>query len=314
MLTPVFRMKPAAFIDRFVVGTDSRIEASANAWVKETVGTINDGSSEMMIRNAYATGLKVWVPSDEMEQTPRRYFYGPDITGHMALDKDERLVLVTGEKRTVYMSQAACYDADAHYALLRGRRIWVGKITGFALATGLVSFRGSPVDPLDLVKLVSDDPVTEGGKDFYIVDTSHPSTSLLGRKPHGYTYLNARPDDTYPESRYEHVSTSATSQTETDSHLDSRESGESGEFASSAGPSGSTSVSDYETAHVTDYDSEDAHELFDSESDSNDSEFERLLATAPPPQRTQRTPLIYPPLKPPRRLRTRRASKRRSRR
>ena len=173
---------------------------------------------------------------------------------------------------------------------------------------------GSPVDQLDLVKLVSDDPVTEDGKDFYIVDTSHPSTSLLGRKPHGYTYLNARPDDTYPESRYEHVSTAATSQTETDSHLDSRESGESGEFASSAGPSGSTSVSDYETAHVTDYDSEDAHELFDSESDSNDSEFERLLATAPPPQRTQRTPLIYPPLKPPRRLRTRQASKRRSRR
>ena len=51
-----------AFIDRFLVGADRPLEAGANAWVKETVGR-----RETMVQNAYATGLKVWVPNDEME-------------------------------------------------------------------------------------------------------------------------------------------------------------------------------------------------------------------------------------------------------
>ena len=57
-----------------------------------------------MVQNAYATGLKVWVPNDEMEPSPKRYFYGTGLTGHMALDKDGRFVLVNDDERRVYMS------------------------------------------------------------------------------------------------------------------------------------------------------------------------------------------------------------------
>ena len=83
MSTPVFRMKPGGFIDRFLVGADRPLEAGANAWVKETVGR-----RETMVQNAYATGLKVWVPNDEMEPSPKRYFYG---TGHGRSIKTGRL-------------------------------------------------------------------------------------------------------------------------------------------------------------------------------------------------------------------------------
>ena len=58
-----------------------------------------------MIRNAYATGLKVWVPNADIEPSPKRYFYGAG-TGHMALDEDGRFVLVDAGRR-VYMSQVA---------------------------------------------------------------------------------------------------------------------------------------------------------------------------------------------------------------
>ncbi len=64
------------------------------------------------------------------------------------------------------------------------------------------------------------------------MDASHLSSSLLGRKAHGYTYLNARPDDTYPESRYEHVSTStadSTESTESTEPTGADEAGEAGE-------------------------------------------------------------------------------------
>jgi hypothetical protein len=278
-------MKPGAFIDRFLVGADRPLEAGANAWVKETIGR-----RETMVQNAYATGLKVWVPNDEMEPSPKRYFYGTGLMGHMAIDKDGRFVLVNDDERRVYMSSVACYEADAYYALLRGRRIWVGMITAFDHRTGLVSvsFWDSQVDPTDLVKLVSNEPVTGAGRS--IVDASHLSSSLLGRKAHGYTYVNARPDDTYPESRYEHVSTSTTESTESTEPTEpagSENAGETGEpdEADEAGETGETDT---------------------------DAEFDRLLSsvTHAPPAPTR---LIYPPLKPPRRIRTRRASNRKRR-
>ena len=138
-------------------------------------------------------------------------------------------------------------------------------------------------DPTELVKLVSNEPVTgaEQNSGYYIVDASHLSSSLLGRKAHGYTYLNARPDDTYPESRYEHVSTSTAEPTESTEPVGQENAGEAGE----AGETG--------------------------EADT-DAEFDRLLSsvTPAPPAPTR---LIYPPLKPPRRIRTRRASNRKRR-
>ena len=245
-----------------------------------------------MIRSAYATGLKGVGPEcPTSSRDPKRYFYGAG-TGHMALDEEGRFVLVNAGRR-VYMSSVACYEADVYHALLRARRIWVGTITAFDRRTGLVSvsFLDSQVDPLDIVKLVSDEPVTGTERpSFYIVDTSHLSSSLLGRKAHGYTYLNARPDDTYPDSRYEHVSTGSTSH----------------------------AASPYEAA-----DSDDSPESLSAEAagtvesvepePESDAEVDQWLlsrisvnaAPAPPVPR-----LIYPPLKPPRRLRTRRASKR----
>ena len=230
----------------------------------------------------------------DIEPSPKRYFYGAG-TGHMALDEDGRFVLVDDSDRSVYMSSVACYEADVYHALLRARRIWVGTITAFDRRTGLVSvsFLDSQVDPLDIVKLVSDEPATDAETErpsFYIVDTSHLSSSLLGRKARGYTYLNARPDDTYPDSRYEHVSTGSTSH----------------------------AASPYEAA-----DSDDSPESLSAEAagtvesvepePESDAEVDQWLlsrisvnaAPAPPVPR-----LIYPPLKPPRRLRTRRASKR----
>lgn len=246
-----------------------------------------------MIRNAYATGLKVWVPNADIEARPKRYLYGSGIAGYMALDEDGRFVLVNEAGRRVYMSQVACYDADAHYARLRGRRIWLGQIEALDHTTGLVTFGEShDVDPLELVKLVSDEPVTGTERtSFYIVDTSHLSSSLLGRKAHGYTYLNARPDDTYPDSRYEHVSTGSTSHAA--STHDTAESDDSPE-----------SSSDHETTEAV-----EAVEPVELEDDgASDMEFNQwLLNNAPAPPALR---LIYPPLKPPRRLRTRRASKR----
>jgi hypothetical protein len=290
-VTPVFRMRPAAFISRFVVvGANRPLEAGANAWVKENVGSGNDVRSETMIRNAYATGLKVWVPNADIEPSPKRYFYGPG-TGHMALDEDGRFVLVDDSGRSVYMSSVACYEADVYHALLRARRIWVGTITAFDRSTGLVSvsFLDSKVDPIELVKLVSKEPVTDAGTErpsFYIVDTSHLSSSLLGRKARGYTYLNARPDDTYPEARYEHVSTGSTSH----------------------------AASDHETARtVESVESDEAEpESVESEPAESDTEFDQWLLNrihAPPTPPVPR--LIYSPLwRPPRGQRPRRASKR----
>jgi hypothetical protein len=281
-------MKPAAFISRFVVvGANRPLEAGANAWVKENVGSGNDVRSETMIRNAYATGLKVWVPNADIEPSPKRYFYGgvrPG-TGHMALDEDGRFVLVDDSGRSVCMSSVASYEADVYHALLRARRIWVGTITAFDPRTGLVSvsFLDSKVDPIELVKLVSKEPVTDAGTErpsFYIVDTSH---LLLGR---GYTYLNARPD-TYPDARYEHVSTGSPSHDhETARSVESMESVE----PEPVEPDGTES------------------ELAESDRDYDQWPLSRIAPPAPPAPPAPR--LIYPLLKPPRRLRTRRASKR----
>ena len=133
---------------------------------------------------------------------------------------------------------------------------------------------------------MSNEPVTgaEQHSDYYIVDASHLSSSLLGRKAHGYTYVNARPDDTYPESRYEHVSTSTAESTEPAEPADLVDSGEAGE----------------------------TDETGESDETDTDEEFDRLLSsvTPAPPAPTR---LIYPPLKPPRRIRTRRASNRKRR-
>jgi hypothetical protein len=89
------------------VGANRHLEAGANAWVKETIGR-----RETMVQNAYATGLKVWVPNDEMEPSPKRYFYGTGLTGNMALDRDGRLTTNAG----CTVSSVACYEADAYYA------------------------------------------------------------------------------------------------------------------------------------------------------------------------------------------------------
>jgi hypothetical protein len=159
-----------------------------------------------------------------------------------------------------------------------------------------VSFWDSQVDPTDLVKLVSNEPVTGAGtehSDYYIVDASHLSSSLLGRKAHGYTYVNARPDDTYPESRYEHVSTSTADSTE------------STEPTEPAGPENAGETGEADEADEPD-------EAGEAGETDTDAEFDRLLSsvTPAPPAPTR---LIYPPLKPPRRIRTRRASNRKRR-
>ena len=113
------------------------------------------------------------------------------------------------------------------------------------------------------------------------MDASHRSSSLLGRGQ------SARPDDTYPESRYEHVSTSTAESTESTEPAGADEPGETGE-------------------------ADEADEAGEADETDPDAEFDRLLSsvTDAPPAPTR---LIYPPLKPPRRIRTRRASNRKRR-
>ena len=125
------------------------------------------------------------------------------------------------------------------------------------------------------------------------MDASHLSSSLLGRKAHGYTYLNARPDDTYPESRYEHVSTSTVESTEPEEPAEPVDTENAGEPTESTEPMGADEAGESDT----------------------DAEFYRLLSsvTPAPAHAPAPTRLIYPPLKPPRRIRTRRASNRKRR-
>ncbi len=118
------------------------------------------------------------------------------------------------------------------------------------------------------MKLVSNEPVTGAGTEH----RGRVASVVVSLGPQSARGQSARPDDTYPESRYEHVSTSTTESTESTEPTEPAGAGETGE-PDETDEAGETGEAD------------------------TDAEFDRLLSsvTPAPPAPTR---LIYPPLKP----------------